>query len=1461
MQLDWAVLTFSLVNDFALPLEMSTLPGQEKFMSSSLQLILFGAPEVLLDGKKLYGFITVKSRALLYYLAMKPGAHSRPVLATLLWPESSETAAAKNLRNILSNLRKLVGSHLEITRQTVTFLRQGPYSLDVEQFTAFLEQYRRGRKDIGDLEQAVSLYTGDFLEGFHVPDTDLYEQWMAEEREQLRQAQLVALLTLATSHAAQANFPAVLEYATRLMALDNLNESGLQIRMSVLARIGQRSEAIALYQSFCDLLAAELGVSPMAETTALYEQIKDGANAPVVAPFNILHTPSPMPVQDWYPAKPPPGQLQSVDWGEIPAPVSLYGRKEELQKLQAGVMDDGRRIIAVTGIGGVGKTSLVARLARELVVPTAGEPASPEMKRTGSDFEFIIWRSLMNAPPLTAILRDWLMILSGRQIVNIPTTVANQLKLLQTYLQKSRSLFVLDNFETIMTDKYHTSDYRPGYVDYDQLLQRFAGGEHQGCLLITSRELPRFLQRIQQGATQIQILQLSGLPDESGLHLLRAGGLVGPDSQMAELVRQYSGNPLALNLVAHTAQTLLGGNIDLLLEEVTVFGGIWDVLEEQFSRLAPLEKQIMAWLAIEREPVEIQTIGDNLAGKPHRRQLLEALHALHARSLLELVQQVDQASRILTGYTLQNVVMEYVTDYLVESIGHEVEALKVEWLHQVSLTRAQAKEHVQESQRRLFLAPVAKWLIDRLGSTGAEEKLHQLLEMVRTESTRSSGYAGANLLHLFLALGTDLRGFDFSGIAISQADLRKAFLNDVSFRESNLSGTLFRDTFGLVTSVAFSPNGQLFAASSGDGTVAFWRLFEHRPHLVIYAGFSLDMAFSPDGQQLACGGNDRVIRLWDVQTGHEIRRLIAHSGSITSVAFSPDGSTLYSSSDDLTVGVWEMNSGKLLRQLPAPDIFTLALAISPDSKFLAEVGYEGQARIWQIESWTIHRRLDLGHNKKITTVAFSPDGQTLATGDENNTVCVWHVHSGEKLAAHRFHSNIVLSVAYHPDGSTLASASADKTVRLWNWREERMEHVLHGSQNWVTSVAYSPDGRLLASGGYDSVIRLWQSADGQLLHVLHGSLKRVNEVIFSPEGQLLASASFNQPVRLWDVENGRLLHTFQGHNGTVRRLVISPDNRTLLVGGDDSTIWVWDTQSGRLRRTLTVAEPFVRTMALSPDGLLLAVGAGLGRGTLYVGDLNTLNLHSRDDDIRAGLAANICFTPDGKSIVYSDQAANIKVLHVNEGAMRLTPTDHEALISNIQFSTDGTRMASQDRNGMLVIWQVAENGSLIPLTHHLGSGPNANYWNLSFSPDGDTIAFQIDGGNLGIQETSSGKLRRTIPETLYGERCLAFSRDGSMLITSSEDGRLRLWDVTTGAYVTTLQEGVTGTIDVNPQNGRVASSGAGGVIRIWDIHSGSCARELVQPGPYEGMDIANAKGLSPAQVATLKALGAVSNTP
>ncbi|HXV43309.1 MAG TPA: NB-ARC domain-containing protein, partial [Anaerolineae bacterium] len=572
------------------------------------------------------------------------------------------------------------------------------------------------------------------------------------------------------------------------------------------------------------------------------------------------------------------GQAAVVDWGETPDLGSFYGREREQETLERWLVADRCRLVAIVGIGGIGKTVLATKVARQV----------------SSHFDYVIWRSLINAPPLTNMLRGWFQVLSQQQLNRWPDHLSEQLELLFDTLRRQRCLLILDNVETIMQQGSRAGQYRPGYELYGQLIQRFGDGEHQSCLLLTSRERPQGLARLANDNSLIRFHQLAGLAESAGLAILQGQRLSGPAHVLEGLVEHYSGHPLALKLIAQTIQELFAGDIEAFLrEEAVIFDDIRDILDQQFARLSTLERDIMLWLAIEREAVSPQLLRDNLVKSEAGGIFLEALRSLQRRSLLE-----QQAA----GFTLQNVIMEYTTDRLIDQVYSEIISGDISVLLSHALIKAQAKEYVRASQSRLILKPVAERLLAALGQAGLEARLKAILEALRQAEPRQPGYAGGNVLNLLLHLQIKLRDYDFSGLAIRQAYLAGLHVPDLNVAGAHLAGALFTDTFGPTFSVAFSPNGKVLAAATAEGQIRLWRVTDGQPLLTCegHIGGVFSVAFSPDGRLLASGSPDGTVRLWDVDTGQSLQTLAGHSHLVRSVAFSPDGCLLASGSFDQT---------------------------------------------------------------------------------------------------------------------------------------------------------------------------------------------------------------------------------------------------------------------------------------------------------------------------------------------------------------------------------------------------------------------------------------------------------------------------------------------------------------------------------------------------------------------------------
>lgn len=772
-------------------------------------------------------FHSDKARALLAYLVLEDHVHTRQELAALFWPGIGDQYARANLRNTLHRLRQTLDTVatggadqlLIVTRQAVRF-NAANAMIDVLRFQTLLEvesapgNHRlAGRHQasasehtstrLEQLAEAVGLYQGELLAGFCVTDAAGFEEWLLLRREMLHQRAILAFRTLTTEYEATGEYERAHRVASHLLTLDPYREDTYRRIMRLLAQMGPPDQALQYLEQMRPLLREEAGVEPSEQTLVLARQIAAGeldritelqdAKSARCQNDKVIET------------DPDSATLPSShSLYDVPDPGPFFGRELERQKITKWLNDDDCRLVALLGIGGMGKTSLAAQSLREL------------LSRTETvTIQNIVWRSLLNAPTLTELLPPILQILSNQQLMTLPDNLDEQLRLLLGYLREQRVLLVLDNLESIL-DADQAGTYRDGYEPYDQLIQQIATYNHQSHLLLTSRERPRGYERMEKDSHLIRSLQLDGLDNDAGHALLAQRGLCGVDDEEIRLIERCSGNPLALKLVADTVNEIFGGDIaEFLVEESLVFDDMRIVLDQQFARLSTLEQEILFWLVVERKATPVAILRKNFLNPPPQRVLLEAIRNLQRHSLIE---------RYDTGFVMQNVVTEYLIDRLVETILYEIETGHIDLLHHYPLLKAQAKERVRESQKRLFLVPICAGLLEKHGFTRVVERLQRILVTLREPAPRTPSYAGGNILNLLLHLNIDIAEFDFSHCNVWHAYLQGSTAYRVNFRNADLSYSAFTHNLGHLFSLAFDPHCDYLAAEANNSEIRLWHI-------------------------------------------------------------------------------------------------------------------------------------------------------------------------------------------------------------------------------------------------------------------------------------------------------------------------------------------------------------------------------------------------------------------------------------------------------------------------------------------------------------------------------------------------------------------------------------------------------------------------------------------------------------
>ena len=573
------------------------------------------------------------------------------------------------------------------------------------------------------------------------------------------------------------------------------------------------------------------------------------------------------------------------------------------------------------------------------------------------------------------------------------------------------------------------------------------------------------------------------------------------------------------------------------------------------------------------------------------------------------------------------------------------------------------------------------------------------------------------------------------------------------------------------SSLAYSPNGQLIATGQPD-RVSLWDPSTGKqlhamdgPTLPVRA-----IAFSPDSHQLATGGGDNVVRLYDCDSGAELQTFTGHSKTIKSIAFSPDGKQIISGGKNHEAILWDIASGKKLHTFKLDYQDAESLMFIRDGKRVASVTDGGTLQVFDVD--TGKALYSLRFNMNVSGVSFSPDQKHFVVGDYDGLMEVFDIDGGagltpvpftltalgktkfrlsaKKQAIHRRehiglganteHTDTVTSVAFSPDGQQIISSSADGTFKVWDSDSETVLRTFRIPKNTSWQVAISSNGEYLISGGNDKKIDLLNAETGRILRTLYGHTDTITSLAFSPDGMRVVSGSKDKTIKLWDLVKGEVLQTLEGHTDVINSVCYSSDGKFIVSGGADTAIKLWDAVTGEELKNFAKQSGPVESAAFSRDGQQVI-----------------------------GLS--------GDTVTFWDSQSGQQLRVFGKSG---------SLLESVSMSPDGTRVACGDSEGTVKIWDT-ENGAELKSLNFGDAACRA-----AFAPDGQRLVVCFDKSIKVLDLSNSSEIEPIQSTTLRGHRGdvveVAFSSDGKLIVSASDDKSLILWDANSAKLAKTCRK-------------------------------------------------------------------------
>ena len=810
-----------------------------------------------------------------------------------------------------------------------------------------------------------------------------------------------------------------------------------------------------------------------------------------------------------------------------------------------------------------------------------------------------------------------------------------------------------------------------------------------------------------------------------------------------------------------------------------------------------------------------------------------------------------------------------MTERVIETVCEELTSGKLKLFNTSALIQSSSKDYIKDSQIRLILQPIIDRLKESFGlelQNSLENRLPKLLENLNRDI---DGYTAGNLINLMRYAGIPIKGYDFSGMPIWQADLQDVDLYGVNFAYCKFDNCSFSQIIDSPHAIALHAKQNLIAVADRINGIGLYRLKNSQLYLHLdQSKDTEELAFSPDGKFIVSISGGRTVKVWHTDTG-ECSYTFTNGQNIKSIAFAPDnqtvaiasqaaivltGDTDSARSENDTISLWNIQTDEC--RIIKTECCHIGSITFHSQKNLLFGMQDSQLSVWNTDT----EELLYFHDLKWTNVFdFHPSEEILVTGDFFGKIELWDVKTGKRLKTFEnnnteglslLHPICFIFISFSGDGHTIVTVYINGTIKLWDVKRGKCLQTWSNNEDSIYTTAFSPQNNILAISYGSKVLKLWDVKTGKCLKTWEFHSNNISKISISSDGQYLASHSPDNTIRLLNLKlerlsTRRLNHViYGGLLGQSHSVYFSPDCQTLAIFSEDSVIKLFDVKTGQYRKTFehlpsTSSRPRIPKMEFSPDSNLL------GRCCVNSSEIILWDLKTK------------------KMLRSIETKTNSEMNHIS--TFRILFSQNNQYLANLSQNLNTEPVGSNiedwnfTRTLIIQIWDI-ETGKCCYNHDFTNVFDVYEFEFMAFHPDNqELVCHDLSKNEIVLLNFQTGEFRSTLKVHEAEVRGVFFDSEANTYIVTTINTTIKIWKVGTNEPIQVLEghESDIKGVDVTPDGRILVSYDIDNKIYLWNLETGNLDQRGRLEMPYNGMNIAGATGLTPAQKAALIDLGAV----